>query len=1410
MKFLKDILLLITIGFLFISKIFSQQPVLFDKLTTLNGLSNNIVYCIYQDKKGFIWVGTANGLNCYDGYSFTNYFHDENNKNSISGNFITSITGDENGNLWIGVWDGGLNFYERSTGKFYSYLSSPKDKLDNNFKVWAIVIDKHKNIWAGTIGGGLNVYDPKLKVFKKFTHQPSDINSISSDSISSLFEDSFGNVWVGTFNDGLNLYNRNNNTFTVFKHSTVNSNTLCSNQIATIFEDNRNNLWIGTKDKGVSVVLSDRKTIRNFNIENNSLNCNNIRSINQDENNLIWIGTDGGGINIYDPEKEMFSFVENDPDNPTSIGSNVVFSIYKSLDGIIWAGTYKEGLNLYDKNKFKFQTFSKVGQNGEGLSANSVFSILEDSQGFIWFGTDGGGLNLYDPVKNKFTYFRHNPSNKNSISGDVIECVYEDSYGNIWVGTFTNGLNLMKYGTNEFIHFKNNPSDTTSISNNTITSIVEDADKNLWFGTLEGGLNLLDRKTMTFKHFKKGNPNKTAWKPSNSIFSIIEDKKRGGLWLGTEGGLSYFDTEQMIFKDFFVHSNESKSLSNSSIKSLYQDSNGDIWIGTNSIGLYCYSYSTGRFISYKLKSGILSNEIASILEDNNHAIWISTNVGLSKFNSVNNSFTNYTLNEGLQKDGFLYGSAYKRKNGELFFGGKNGVSIIKPAGEWENRHIPLVVFSSFLLFNKEVRPEDKWSPLEVVISESEIITLKHYQSVISFEFTAISYTNPEKNQYAYKLEGFDKDWNYIGNKRSVTFTNLKPQTYVLHVKASNDDGIWNEEGTSLTIVQLPIWSETWWFRFLILIVVSTFIYLFFNYRIRAINNQRLRLKQLVKESTLELEKEKAVVEEQNIILKAKSNEIQTMVERKRIADEEKLRFFTNISHEIRTPLTLILGPLEKVSESPILPDNLKPEITRIHRNALNLKRLINQILDFRKIETSNYPLFVSKIDAIKALKEISASFYDIALQKKIHFNILSDYGTLEAMIDLEKLDKIVINLLSNAFKFTPDGGEVRLIIKTIKPKEPHIKEYLSITVEDTGKGIPVGQLDKVFDRFYRVDTKENHNPEGTGIGLAIAKGLTELHHGKIKVESEQGKGARFTVLLPLGIEHYKKDEINLLNSDFVIDHSNTEQLSKASIPFENQTSGNKKKPLVLIVEDNTDLRHYIIGSLKNNYQVIEAANGIKGLELAKKRIPQLIVSDIMMPEMDGLEMCRILKNEIETSHIPIILLTAKSSQEHKLIGLQTGADDYIIKPFDSLELELKIANIINNRELLKKRFSTDFVLETGNLSSSTIDDKFLNKVLDIIDKNLANPDFKITHIVNELAMSRSVFYIKIRELTGFSPYDFIKIGRLKKASQLLLQNIASPTEISYMVGFSDVSHFYKCFKKQFGLSPGDYIASLNA
>ena len=834
------------------SAIGQKQNIKFEHFGTDQGLSQSNVMCILQDSRGFMWFGTRDGLNKYDGYKCTVYKNDAGDSTSLCNNFIRSIMEGCNGDIWIGT-SGGLCRYDRNTNRFYSYRHDPAtDKSISSNVVTSIFEDSERGLWIGT-EEGLNKFDRIKNKFIRFTYKPNDKNSLGGSFVRTIFEDRQHNLWIGTADGGLNLYNRRSKTFTRFQHSENDSKSIASNNIYTLFEDSKNRLWVGTNDAGLDLLNRSSGEFYHFRHDDhnqNSLAGDVVFAINEDNQHNLWIGTENKGISIFDPQKRIFYTYQNDAADNASLINNSIYAIYKDKKNSMWIGTFSGGADKVDPDAQKFAHYKHI-LSKNSLSDNNVLSIIEDSKKNIWIGTDGGGLNLFDPKTRKFTHFRHKPTDKNSICGDYVLSICEDSRGNIWTGTWGNGVTVFNREKHTFLHFKNNPANGSSLSNNNAWKIMEDKEKNIWIGTYGGGLNLFDPRTNSFAHFQFNEKDKTSLSGNNIQF-IFEDSD-GRLWVSTDGGgLNLFDKKNKTFSRF-VHSDRENSICNNSAATIFEDRNKNLWIGTMD-GLSCLEKKTNRFINYSTKDGLPNNVIFGILEDSEGLLWISTNKGIACFDPVRKQVKKFGISDGLQSNEFKQQAFCKSSDGSMYFGGTNGFNQFFPDSIKDNHAAPPLVLTALQIFNKEVLISDDAaiSPLTKSISETKELLLSYKHSVITFEFASLHYTTTEKKQYAYMLEGFDENWNYIGTKRTATYTNLDPGIYIFKVKGLDYAGSWSEVVTSLKVTITPPFWLSWWFKTLSgLFIIGCFITIY-RIRVKTITKQKAILEQQVKERTAEV------------------------------------------------------------------------------------------------------------------------------------------------------------------------------------------------------------------------------------------------------------------------------------------------------------------------------------------------------------------------------------------------------------------------------------------------------------------------------------------------------------------------------------------------------------------------------
>ncbi len=1367
LKFCLTITLLIFVP----SFVYSQpQQLQFEGLTSKDGLSNNSVKCILQDRQGFMWFGTEEGVSRFDGYNFVCYKHIPDDTNCISANYIWSLFEDSEGFIWIGTGNG-LNKFDPVTEKFNHYFHDDQraESISDN-DVTCILEDSDGYLWFGT-SHGLNQFDRKTQEFKHFIHDPTNPNSLSLNYVSCLYEDSRGDLWIGTgivtaeVSGGINKLNRNTGQFSCHKFKP--GLTGHSNWITTIDEDASGHVWIGT-DAGV----------QKYNATNNSFTDNvydskllpyqqlpSIRAVFFDSKGNWWAGSYSSGLYLLDKITGEFINYRNNPLDSYSLSDDKVWTIYEDRNGCLWIGTKGGGVNKISPYGNQFHHYKKYFSEHEihrASEANNIMSIYEDGAGILWLGSEGtitilDRCSLEDKWAGMLSF---------DLGGQV-NSILEDELGIFWIGT-ANGL--MKYDPQKnrqkwYTFHEQEPAQKHALY---VYALLIDPTGFLWMGT-QRGLYRFNRQRETHTRFVH-RPQQINTLSDNRVFSLFQDSF-GMLWVGTVYGINKFDPVNQVFLNTQVDEKILDHLRYNDIRVMCQDRLNHLWIGT-AYGLKRLHLTTGNFRLFTQKDGLPDNVINGLLPDDHSNIWISTNSSLSQFNPETNKFKNYDYWDGIQNTTFNSGACFKNKKGELFFGGNNGLTVFHPDSIKHDLSVPLIVITGFKKFNQPVQ-------LDTSISHIKQLIFASHENVISFEFAALNFINPRKNQFAYKMEGLIDDWIYTGNKHDVTFTNLNPGKYVFRVKGSNSADVWNEAGVSLRILVLPPWWRTNWAYTLYAIILGSIVIGLWRFQVRRIK----------------------ILNE----LKMKSFETQKLQE----IDSLKSRFFANISHEFRTPLTLILEPLGKMLSQAKSQDK-KQELKLMQRNAQRLQRLINQLLDLSKIEAGKMMLQARPENIVALLNRIVQSFESQAKLKGIELKFQSEQDEIIAYIDRDKIENIFYNLLSNALKFTSEGGKVSVQLSVSSNQLPLATEHwLLITVADTGIGIPRDRLDKIFDRFYQVDDSYTREHEGSGIGLALTKELVELHHGKISVQSELNKGTTFTVYLPLGKEHLKPEEmdVKLSESSELSESWPLEEPSEGCEPSEGFIPPSRRKaiPIVLIIEDNRDMRSYLKDCLASDYRIIEAVDGEDGLQTAIDKIPDLIISDVMMPKMDGFQLCKRLKTDERTSHIPVILLTARAAAADKISGLEYGADDYIVKPFDTKELVVRVKNLIEQRRLLRKKFSQQTAFLPDEIATTPVDVSFLTRAKHIVEKHIADEQFSVELLAKGIGMSRSQLHRKLRALTDRSASEFIRTLRLQRAAILLQQKQFSVTEVAYEVGFNNPSYFAACFRKQFGKLPSEYM-----
>jgi len=1319
----------------------AQHQIKFDRLGTDDGLSNSSVLSVVQDSSGFIWIGTRHGLNRYDTRTIKTFNQSPFDGSLSSSDYLNTMLVDSKGVLWVGT-AGGLNRYDAAKEVFITYGSSQIDarRISSN-TILSLLEDSQKRLWVGT-RWGVNILQANGSFKSAWKDKAFHVLTKSVD----------GGIWAST-SDGLKKITFDGQKLDIQLFEHINRQIGISDggcKIAAIFEDEGGLIWIGTDKNGLFMFNPRTHKLRHFKPDGgrNNIKSNNIRKIIKDDSGNYWIGT-LDGLSIYNPISDRFTNYQNNPHDPNSLSHNSIYEVFQDNYGSIWIGTYYGGVSIVHPNHTNFDIY-QYDTNGSGLSSNIVGAIVEDAQHNLWIGTEGGGLNYYDRATGLFRHFPHDPNNPNSINSSLIKSAFLDNYGALWIGTFQGGLNQYDPKTGKFVHYRNDSKDTGAISSNYVCAILEDSQQRFWVGT-GNGLNLFDRNKQTFtkvdKHYDIKNTHLNA-----NITGLFEDKEHT-LWVATGTGVYFLEKNSRFFQSVFKE--ESKEMN-----FVVADRKGRIWMGVYYGGLWRYDQKKGQTISYTTQQGLPSDNVVGLLEDHEGVLWVSTSKGLCRFDPDSTLFRNYTISDGLPSNDFNYNSFFKDSQGRLLFGTYNGLVSFTPVQIKQNRHIPPVHITGLKLFNQPVEIQGTDGLLKNSLNSSQKITFKYTQNVFSIDFAVLNYIKPDKNSYAFILEGFDKDWNFV-DIPSATYTNLPPGNYTFRAKGTNNDGIWSAPRVLAIKVLPPLW-KTWWAYLLYAVCLLAILMVFIRY----------------------------------LVMRA-------LLKREHEVNQMKLGFFTNVSHEIRTPLTLILAPLERLIHHTVENPIVNKELVQVKSNADRLLRLVTELMDFRKAESGFMKLLISHHDIVSFTRDIFMSFQDMAENKQIRYRMKTNVAESWIYFDKIQLEKVLFNLLSNAFKFTPDGGEINV---NIAARE----EQLQISVTDNGPGISPEEQKKLFTNFYQIQDLDRYHI-GSGVGLALSKNIIELHKGTIHLKSESVLGnpntialTTFTVTLLKGKTHFDEKQISFTAQQLVDEPLlyKPEEIIVNTVTREKQIA---KKYSILVVEDNLELRRFIVKTLEGEYTVMEAPDGQEALDIALSDLPDLVISDVMMPTMDGLDLCRYLKSDERSNHIPVILLTARAAYNHHVNGLKTGADIYMVKPFGIELLQLNVANLIANRVTLRQKYMQMVKLEPTNQPIDNMDKVFLDKLIRIIEEKMENSSFDIPQLADKIGMSQPVLYKKIRALTDMSVNEFIKSIRLKRAAQLLNQKTLTIAEIAYTVGFSDRKYFSKEFKKQFGKTPTDYV-----
>lgn len=1344
---------------------YSQQSdwFYFRQINNSKGLSQNSIQAIMQDSYGFMWFGTQDGVNRFDGYNFKIFKHNEKNPRSLISSNVVALFEDDDKCIWMGTVSAGLSLYNRNSQQFENFVSNKNDltSLSSN-EINEIYKDRLGNLWIGT-RAGLNLFDRKSRKFKRFISNPKVKGSISDSYITSFYEDSKGQFWIGTLN-GLNRLDRKTGRFVQYLHERGKPGTLSNNRVTDIIEDKQGNLWIGTGN-GLNLFNKLNGTFSTFKTDKSVLKHsvdNNIGGIATGSGNKLWVIVNDLLV-LFDTESKRFNNYEAYNQEGKRVSNHLILSVFNDKHGRLWVGTKTEGIYIYDTAFNYFKAYKTGSQNATEVN-NSIRGLAEDNKGNFWVSTDGG-LNYFDRNTNKFSYYRHDSTKKNSISSNHTSAIIKSKFSNdVWIGTRDKGLERYDANTGVFHHY---PAGTgaETINNNFIFSLYEDRKGQVWVGTKNGGVNVFDPKS---KQFTKYLPTKAPSSIRDSIVHAFCEDRNGNIWIGTcTNGVNVFNP---VTKKFSSIDTSNSKLSNNHVSAIYEDKKGIIWIGTMDGGVNRFNPKNKKIKAYTEQNGLINNVISYITEDDNGFIWLSTNQGLVRFDPAKEKFKNYSTINGLQDLEFNVGAGLKAKSGELLFGGVSGFNIFNPANLAENTNIPPVVLTNFELFNKTVLVNAEGSPLKQNLLITKEIKLSYKQSVFTFEFAALDYTSSEKNQYAYKLEGFDQDWNYIGSERSTTYTNLAPGTYIFRVKASNNDGVWNEVGTSIKVIITPPFWLTWWFRLLVVLIVIGSVYAIYRSRINRIQTQKRELELQVKERTAEIVEQSNELQTLNEELQAQSEELQSQAENlkelndkliekeglerqaRKQADEARLQaekanqakstFLATMSHEIRTPMNGVLGMAALLSETSLNEEQQEYAET-IRNSGEALLSVINDILDFSKIESGNMDIDPHDFNLRKCVEEVLDLFASKAGTLQLDLVCQIDYQLpVELIADSLRLRQVLINIIGNAIKFTHEGEIFIKVSLANKISDDELE--LIFEVRDTGIGIPEDKLSRLFKPFSQVDSSTTRKYGGTGLGLVICQRLVELMGGEINVESQVGVGTVFSFNIKCGV-------------------SKNSSIHYAALSL-NGCEGKR----ILVVDDNhTNLR--ILKLQLEQWKVIPvlATSGNEALKILKDdKNFDLLISDMQMPEMDGVELCKKIKDIHNT--IPVILLSSIGNETKKQYGNLFAA--ILTKPvkqhnlFNVVQMQLRKDNAptavaeTKKQAALSDEFAKAYPFKILVAEDNLINQKLIIRVLNKLgyEVALANNGVEVLEMLTKENYELIFMDVQMPEMDGLEATQLIR------------------------------------------------------
>ncbi|MCW3786800.1 two-component regulator propeller domain-containing protein [Plebeiibacterium sediminum] len=1422
------------------------SPATLEYITVSNGLPQNTVRCIEKDFYGFMWFGTDNGLCRYDGYDFV-YYTTSKESGTLNDDRILDIKSGKNHLLWL-TTPKGVQIFNALTNKFEVIFDQNVKELFNS-KILHLEVSE-KSIWVVSQNNGVyelnnNNKVGNIRIKKQYFNNDLNIKA----SYVEIGKDN--QVYVGT-NNGVYVFDDATSTFVKLDSK----NTEFKNVAVQTIYSTDSEMWVGTEE-GLYVLNSRTKQVRHYvyaPLDATTIPHNSITSIVESVEGQILIGT-LGGLCVYNDEKDSFQEIELFPSSLNKDHDVFISSLYTDDIGNVWVGTEKTGLVHFYTFTKKFKALPE-SERFKNFNHNIINAILY-SKNNLWIGTAGEGLVRYDQNNDMVIRYKTELNNDNAIESNFVTYILEDKNSEYWIGTWGMGVQkLLDINSENFISYHTEQ----GLPNENIACFYKCKNGTLVVGT-QGGLAIYNPIKDVFVPIELTCRNKEdAWQ----VGSIQEDNE-GFLWIGTTNGLFRFKSDLINYKReiqlsvydiiAFEESNDLGTLPNNYTTCIDLDKEGNIWIGTYGKGIakaVPEINGTFSFQNFTEKDGLANNVVYKIISDKNNDLWITTENGLSRFNLDSLRFINYYSKDGLRNDQYYWSAGYKANNDYIYFGGLNGLNYFHPDSIENYPYSSKTYITKLKVYNSDVTAGQKLHgimPLKKATFNTDSIQLSYKDNVFSIEFSALPYYLSSKVKYAYLLEGVDKDWVYVdADRRIASYTNLNGGAYTFKVKSTDLDGQWIGEPTEVLIrVEPPIW-KTKWFQFLLILLLAILISAYIRYRSFRISQQKKRLEQIVKQRTLEIKEKNDQLEKNALTLRANNKQLaarqeeieeqktQLEIQKSQLEQQNgeiisqrdqlialnkevesihqmRMQFFTNISHEFRTPLTLIISPIERILSNnfSFTKDNVVNAVKYIKRNAERLLMLTNEITTFRKYEADKVKITLTHGNVGEFISEIADSFRELAESNKIKFNVSIDYNLEDTWYDISKLENILFNLISNAIKYTKEGGVVSIWVTKIKNE--FNKSQLLINIQDNGIGIDKEKQDKVFERFYRDTSNESNTTYGTGIGLSLTKQMIEVLNGSISLDSEINKGSSFKVILPIEEADFPEHEIQTgERSDQILLKERIELLKdpkgseQTFLKEEVEDNLDEAKPRLLVVDDNSDLREFLAESLSGTYHVQTAIDGEVGYKMALEKDFDLIVSDVMMPKVSGLEMCKQLKNNIHTSHIPVILLTAKGQEEDFVEGLEYGADDYISKPFNLNVLQAKISSLIENRKKLAQRYQQmEHKEDQAEIKTNSLDDDFMNKLNQVISENYTNPAFDIETFSSKMFMSRSLLYKKLKALTNVSPTEYVNMYRLKKSVVLLKSKKHQVSEVAFMVGFNDPKYFGRVFKKFFNTSPSSYV-----